>query len=63
MFENAQQEVLDFVEFIEWRKNQKEHQLSVFSDQAPLGRGVGYGVWGVGEEIAPTTAFVTSPIL
>jgi hypothetical protein len=26
------------------------------SDQAPLGRGVGCGVWGVGKEIAPTTS-------
>ena len=30
--ENAQQEVLDFVEFV-WRKNCQEHQLSVASDE------------------------------
>ncbi len=31
------------------------------NDQAPLGRGVGCGVWGVGEEIAPITSCVQAP--
>ncbi len=32
--ENAQQEVLDFVEFLEWRKeNSQESQLSVVSEE------------------------------
>lgn len=35
--ENAQQEVLDFVEFIEWRKNRQEHQLSIASDESDEG--------------------------
>ncbi|WP_194005495.1 DUF2281 domain-containing protein [aff. Roholtiella sp. LEGE 12411] len=33
--ENAQQEVLDFVEFLEWRKeNHKQSNLSVVSEEA-----------------------------
>jgi hypothetical protein len=31
------------------------------NDQAPLGQGVGCGVWGVAEEIAPTTSCVQAP--
>ncbi|MBD2648420.1 DUF2281 domain-containing protein [Nostoc linckia] len=36
--ENAQQEVLDFVEFLEWRKeNRQESQLSVLSEESDAG--------------------------
>ncbi|QFS46740.1 DUF2281 domain-containing protein [Nostoc sphaeroides] len=36
--ENAQQEVLDFLQFLEWRKeNRQESQLSVVSEESDAG--------------------------
>ncbi|MBD2472287.1 MBL fold metallo-hydrolase [Nostoc sp. FACHB-145] len=39
----------------------KNAAILLSRDQAPLGRGVGCGVWGVGEEIAPTTLGIQAP--
>ncbi|MBD2415995.1 bifunctional DNA primase/helicase [Nostoc calcicola FACHB-389] len=36
-------------------------QALCIPDQAPLGRGCRFGVWGVGEEIAPTTSGSLAP--
>src|SRR5689334_14316074 len=56
-------------EFLATHQTIDEHPYSVAFgqflgngiDQAPLGRGVGCGVWGVGEEIAPTTRMWYKP--
>ncbi|MHC5763832.1 MAG: bifunctional DNA primase/helicase, partial [Nostoc sp.] len=44
----------------ETKRNQKENR-TCYAAQTPLVQGVGCGVWGVGEEIAPTTSGSLAP--